>query len=352
MRITLTKITLFTEPSINQVIQLAWKFDGEPDSAYRALPNCTVDPQGNILFPTPYTFTTNGSLNTDVWVRATAACDPQFVVAVKFEGLNLCCPAGYTISPDGQQCSLVQTTPPTIIQAGICVACSQLSPEYGLGTKFWPNMNYNLNLTDNNFITLNTPYWTGNPAGSGSSGACGDTTPITGNPPSPVNRQGIWVDTNCDGVKNGLAAGAAFQYSWVINAVNPRTVYVGMAGDNTFQLSLNGTVIAQRLVNNDPQNFYFLWLIPVQLISGANIFGARHVGDGSVNDMGCMIIIDNPAAQIPGITADNQIQYLFQSSQMIGQPPINIASCPAGYTYDSQNNICTRTLTVPSTPCP
>lgn len=354
MRVTLTKITLETVPSQNQVIHLAWKIDGEPDSAYRILPDCTVDINGNILFPTPYQFVT-GTLNEDIFVQAIAACDPTYITVVRFEGLNLCCPAGYTISPNGLQCSLTQTAVPTVVQAGVCVACSQLSPEYGLGTRFWPNPDFDLNLTagSGSMVTLSTPYWSGSPAGSASRTGCGDTTaPVVGNPPSPVNRQGVWVDTNCDGVKNALSGGAALQFSWVIQATNPRTVYVGMSGDNNFSLSHNGTVIAQRLNTSLADNFFFLYLFPVTLISGPNTFGARFVGDGSVNDMGAMIIIDNPAAQIPGITNDGQIQYAFQSSQLIGQPPFNIVTCPAGFAYDSQNDICTRTLTVNSTPCP
>jgi hypothetical protein len=355
MKITLTKIDLGEATSQNQVIHLFWKKDGEADTAYRALPDATTDVNGNIISPTPYQFTTEGTVNVPIWVLAVNACDGTKRVTHKFDGLALCCPGGYTLSPDGLQCSQTIIQTPTVTQAGVCVACSRLSPEYGQATRFWSGFNYAPDLSDNNYQLLNTPYWSGNPAGSGSTAACGDTSPVSGFPISPVNRQGVWVDTNCDGTKNALTAGAQLQFTWVINSPTPKVVYVGLAGDNNFVLTLNGTQIAARTNNSDPTNFYFLWLFPIQLISGTNYIGASFTGDGSVSDMGCMIIIDNDPSTIPGITDDSQIQYLFQTSQMIGSQPIDIATCNPGFTLDtsggSGNYRCVQVNTVPSSPC-
>ena len=357
MKVTLTHILLGEATITNQVIHLAWKFTSEPEGDYRALPDATVNPSGVIISPSPYEFTTEGSTVQDIDVRAINDCDAGFTVTKVFNGLDMCCPGGgYVLSPDGLQCSLTETTAPTVTQSGVCVACSRLSPEYGFaGTKFWSAFNYSGDLSDSNFTLLNTPYWAGNPAGSGSTSPCGDTTPVPGSPPSPVNRQGVWVDSNCDGVKNSLSAGAALQFTWVINSPVAQTVYVGLAGDNNFTLLLNGVAIAARSTGAGTSNFNFLYLFPIQLISGTNYIGASFVGDGSVNDMGCMIIIDNDPASIPGITDDNQIQYLFQTSQMIGAEPIDIASCPPTYVLDtsggSGNYTCIRVTTVDSTPC-
>lgn len=356
MKVTLTNIALGEATITNQVIHLFWKFTDELDSAYRALPDATVDPSGNITSPSPYEFTTEGSTVRDIDIKAINACDAGFTVTKVFDGLAMCCPDNtYVLSPDGLQCTKTDTTAPTVTQSGVCVACSQLSPEYGGATKFWSAFNYLSDLSDSNFTLLTTPYWGGNPQGSGSTAPCGDTTPTPGTPPSPVNRQGVWLDSNCDGVKNGLSGGAALQFTWVINTPTPKVVYVGLSGDNNFTLTLNSAPIVSRPTSMGSSNFFFLYLFPIQLISGSNYITASFVGDGSVSDMGCMIIIDNNAASIPGITDDSQIQYLFQTSQMIGAAPIDIASCPPTYVLDtsggSGNYRCIKVTTVDSTPC-
>lgn len=354
MKVTLTHITLGEATSANQTFTLAWKFTTESDPAYRSLPNVTVNPSGAIVSPSPYIFTTEGSTNKDIDIKAVNTCDGSFFLIKVVAGLPMCCPSGYTLSPDGLQCSQTLTTPPTIIQSGVCVACSQFSPNYGNQTKFWSAINYNGDLSDSNFVILSTPYWRGNPPGSGTGNSvCGTNTP--GSPPSPVNRQGVWLDSNCDGVKNGLSGGAALQFTWVINTPVAKTVLIGMSGDNNFTLNLNGSTIVDRPTSLGSNNFNFLYLFPLQLISGSNFIGASFVGDGSTSDMGCLMIMDNDPATIPGITDDSQIQYLFKTSQMIGAQPIDIASCPSGYVLDtsggSGNYNCIQINTVASTPC-
>lgn len=355
MEITLTNILLGEITSINQTMKMFWKKSSEPDGDYRALPDAIVSPLGVIISPSPYIFTTEGTTLEDIDVKAVNDCDEDFVFVKVFEGLDMCCEEGFTLSPDGLQCSQTLTVAPTVTQSGICVACSQLSPQYGGATKFWAGFNYDQDLQDANFVLLNTPYWGGNPTGSGATIACGDSSNTPGSPPSPVNRQGVWIDSNCDGVKNALSIGAALQFTWVINSPTAQTVYVGMSGDNNFTLTHNGTIVVARTNNADTDNFFFLFLFPIQLISGTNYINAKFVGDGSTSDMGCMIIIDNDPASILGISADNQISYLFQTSQMIGAQPIDIASCPPDYSLDtsggSGNYICVQVNTVASTPC-
>lgn len=356
MKITITKIDLVAVPGVNQIINMSWKESGQPDSAYVSLPDLTIDPSGNVLFPSPYIFNT-GTISPDIVVRAINSCNPSYMITKTFEGLNLCCPAGYTLSPDGLQCSFTEIVAPNIIQAGVCVACSQLSDNYGIfGTKFWPAFNYDSALTNSNFTLLTTPYWRGNPPGGGTSLACiTNSSPVVGNPPSPANRQAVWVDNNCDGTKDALSPGATLSFTWLVNSPVAKTVYVGICGDNNFALTLNGSTIVSSPNSGGSNNFRYLYVFPVQLISGNNFFAAQFIGDGTTSDMGAMFIIDNTAAEIPNITLDSQVNYIFQTSQMIGAPPIDVATCPAGYTLDTSGGVgnyrCVRVTTVPSTPC-
>src|SRR5688572_20576032 len=87
MKITLTNILLGTIPIGNQTVHLAWKIEGQPDSSYNALPDATVDPTGQIIFPFPYEFVT-GTLEEDIRVRAINACNEAFVITALFDGLN------------------------------------------------------------------------------------------------------------------------------------------------------------------------------------------------------------------------------------------------------------------------
>lgn len=356
MQVTIANIVPNATPSSNQTYHMFWKFDGEPDGSYRTLPDATTNPSGTIITPSPYQFDTEGSTTEDIWVRAVSACDSSYVLTVPVPGLEFCCPEGYVLAPDGVTCNFTETVPPTYQQIGVCVACSQLSPEYGVnGTKFWSTKNYNSTLSDSNFTLLTSNYWAGNPAGSINNTSCGDPSGTIGTPPSPVNRNGVWLDSNCDGSKNPLSAGSALQFTWQINRTIPGTVFVGLAGDNNFTLNINGTVVASRTNNADTANFTYMYLFPVDLVSGTNYIGVSFVGDGSVNDMGCMIIIANQASEIPTITDDSQIVYVFQTSQLIGATPIDIATCPSGYVLDtsggSGNYQCVRITTTPGTVC-
>lgn len=356
MHIVIASILPASPIAVNATYNMSWKISGEPDSAYRTLPDATTNTSGSIILPNPYEFDTEGTETQDIDVRAIAVCDPSYILVQTVPGLEFCCPEGYVLAPDGITCNFTETVAPTYQQIGVCVACSQLGPEYGgNGTKFWSTTNYNSSLSDSNFTLLTTPYWQGSPAGSGTSTTCGDSDIVIGNPPSPVNRNGVWLDSNCDGTKNPLGSGTPLQFTWQINRTVAGRVFVGLAGDNNFTLNVNGNTVAARTNNSDTANFTYLYLFPIDLVSGSNFIGVSFVGDGSVNDMGCMIIIENTAASIPTITTDSQIQYLFQTSQLIGAAPIDIATCPSGYVLDtsggSGNYICTRITTVRGTVC-
>ena len=355
MRIDISQILPVETVLGNQVFNIYWKKETEPDSAYRQENDVQVNAAGTVILPNPYFFET-GTTSDNINVKAVSTCDPSFFYIVLVPKVGMCCPSGYTLSPDGLTCSITTIEDPTIVQAGVCVACSELSNNYGIfGTKFWATNNYNGDLSDSNFNLLTSNYWIGNPVGGATSVACDGSGPLVGNPPSPVNRQGVWLDSDCDGNKNALTGGAALQFTWLINSPTAAQVFVGMSGDNNFTLTINGATIVSRPTTGGQANFRYFYLFPVNLISGANYIGASFIGDGTTSDMGAMIIIQNSAAQIPTITDDSQISYLFQTSQMIGTTPIDIATCNPGFTLDtsggSGNYKCIKVDSIPSTPC-
>src|ERR1700749_4815276 len=87
MLITLTDINLVTVPEINQVVNIYWKYDQDPDSSYTQIGDATVNPSGVIISPNPYQFTT-GNDSLDVRVKAVNTCNGNIVTAL-FDGIEL-----------------------------------------------------------------------------------------------------------------------------------------------------------------------------------------------------------------------------------------------------------------------
>lgn len=352
---TITSLTLGEATITNQTVQLAWKRVTDPDSAYTALPEAVVAPDGHFISPeNPYVFDTPGE-NGDIDVQVIPMCDlfPPFVGVIP--GLGICCPTGWNLSPDGVTCTETLITEPTIQQSGVCVAPSNLSPNYsGNGCRFWALQNYAVDLSDTNYVTFLNSLWRGNPVGSGET-VVGGGHDVPGNPPSMMNKEGVWVDVTCSGHKSGLTAGQKLQFTVILNETTAKIVFIGMGGDNSCQVSLNGTLIAGRNVLTDPNNFDLFWVFPIQLISGTNYLTFTSVGDGTTSDACAYIVLDNTAAEIAAATVDSDLNYLFKTSQMIGAAPIDIATCPAGYQLDTSGGSghyrCIQVNSEPGTPC-
>jgi len=269
------------------------------------------------------------------------------------------CPEGYTLSEDGTMCIKNETMPPDVESSGYCIAESNLSPEYGAnGMQIYEDIgDFDTQLIGTPTV-ITTDYWRGNPPGSGETvnggSPPGSAVPVPGSPGSPMNREGIWVDTDCSGLKDGLTAGSVLQFTQPIMAVSDKVVYVGIGGDNTFKVVVNDTVIVECNSANPANgggatnNFTSWWVFPIQLTTGQNYVNFQAIGDGSVNDAFAATIMDNTYAEILAATSDDDLTFLFRSSEYIGET-IDIATCPDGWTLDtsggSGNYVCRRTLT-------
>lgn len=273
------------------------------------------------------------------------------------------CPDGYNFNPDSGLCEKQETMEPDIISSGYCIAESNLSDEYGLlGMQIYENIgDFDSQLIGTPAL-ITTPYWQGNPPGAGETvnggNPPGSATPEPGTPASPMNREGIWVDTDCDGIKNGLTAGQILQFSYLINVSVPTIVYVGCGGDNTFLVAVNGvtkvSVDAAHPANlgTSTNNFTSWWVFPIELSGGDNIISFQAIGDGSVNDAFAATIMQNTYAEIIAANDDGDLNFLFRTSDYLGET-IDIATCLPGWILDtsggSGNYVCRRTLTTEPT---
>jgi hypothetical protein len=347
--ITLTNFTFNIVPSVSQNVLVSWRKASDPDvpSSYTNAPNAVVDINGNITTPSPYQIT--GLPETSIVVKAINNCggagtQKLFIICEPVTDLDGDvlgqCPVGYTLSLDGTYCYQIQTQPPNITQSNYCVAPSQnqvysefYSRIYNIGfsqsslsAAFPPSGDIFAQLI-NNFQWSNTTQ-----------------QPTQG----PMNREGIWTDSNCDGTKDALAINSQVTFAFTFNNNGPaRTIYVGIGGDNLFELKVNNSTVALTSGPNVPEHFKIWHIIPVDIISGINYFNFIGTGDGSVNDSLAAVIYDNTNTEIQNATSDSQLNILFKSSQIIGQP-IEVATCASGWNLDTSggvgNYVCKRII--------
>lgn len=282
---------------------------------------------------------------TTYYVRLTSQgpnCSPQIkLLTVIVPENSLCCPEGYTLSPDSTYCYKEETVAPTIQQSNVCVALSQLETVYSRdGTKLYsPGYPTNLNSSATHTL-LTSAYW------------IEASNQVIG----PMNRDGVWIDSDCDGVKDALTPGATLQFSFALGVSAPKTVYIGISGDNTFRFDHNGvTVVNADGINDGAAGSFLHWhLVPVELVSGTNNFTFMATGDGSVNDAFAAVIYDNTSAELQAATQDTDLTILFRTSTYRGST-IDLATCPAGYQLDTSGGAgsytCRRTLTSSPTSC-
>lgn len=291
----------------------------------------------------PIIFNTNDAAGTLYEINVWGDCGA--LESTKFATLTpcSCTTAGY--NPSGDECRKVESVSATVINSGYCLVASK-NATYGLyGSRVYKKGLSNATLflpagTSNTYIEAEmtaSPQWC-NPSGSTTIG--------------PMNREGVWIDSDCNGVKNSLTSGAQTTIAFMVNNTGvERDIYIGVAGDNEFKLIVNGAVIVDT--SGNPVNsiqFRFWHLIPVTLKRGTNYFNAVATGDGSTNDSIAMVGYDNTAAQLVAATSDAQLNILFASHNLIGTT-YDIATCPSGYSLDvsggSGNYICSKIFIKP-----
>lgn len=265
-------------------------------------------------------------------------CAPQYTIITIVTAAGNCCPATYTLSLDGTYCYKIQTTAPTILQNNICLAPSKLATTYsGTGTRLY-SPGYTTALVGTYTSLSTTPQWKEPP----------------GNIIGPMNRDGVWVDTDCSGTKDALTAGQTLIITIPITTTNAKTVHVGMGGDNTFRVDVNGTTIVDRDSSYGNLNFYYWHIVPVDILAGTTYFTFKWIGDGSVNDSAAAVIYNNTAAELAAATSDATLDLLFRTSTYIGTH-IDIATCPSTYFLDttggSGSYICKKVTTTATIGC-
>lgn len=254
--------------------------------------------------------------------------------------LDNSCNPGYTLSADGTTCTRVENIPPTSQQTPINAAPSGNGAYTNFGTRIYdPGYDIVGNGTFSQ-IPVGIPYWsnTGN-------------TSVDG----PMNRNGIWVDNDGDGIRDPLVNGAQLQISFPYISPSAKTVYVGIGGDNQVILTVNNVTLVSKTTINSA-HFKFWHVYPVQINAGYNLFTFTGIGDGSVQDCLAAEIYDATATQIMAAQSDADLdgtnfgvnRFIFRTRDLRGGV-LTIATCAPGYNQVTDPNTgavtCTRVLT-------
>lgn len=240
-----------------------------------------------------------------------------------------CTGAGYVTAPSGTQCQNVQTQSPTVTSPGYCLATSQDGAYCNDGARIYnpgfsaTTLNLGFGASDA-FIAselLSTPLWR-NPTANLTDG--------------PLNREGVWIDSDCDGNVDALSAGTQTTIATVFNNTGAtRTIHVGVGADNQFQLVVNGSLIVDTGAAGNRQ--FKVWhIMPITVVPGANYINIIATGDGSVNDAMGLIVYDNTQSQIIAASGEGSLTIPFRSSSLRGTT-YSVATCPSGWSLDTSS---------------
>lgn len=251
------------------------------------------------------------------------------------------CEGGFVVGPSGSICQSEEFTTPTVTNSGYCLSASVNGAYNVLESRIYTNgfTTPDLNLPagsigGNIFARMTaTPQW---------------ANPLFNSLIGPLNREGVWIDSDCDDTTDGLSMGVQTTVSFLYNNLGAtRTVYLGISADNQFQVKLNGALIADS-GNVGAYQFQIWHIIPVTIVPGVNYFNGIGTGDGSVNDSLGMVLYDNTAAQIAAALADADLTILFKTSSLRGTS-FDVATCPDTYSLDTSGGsgdyTCVKTIT-------
>ena len=202
--------------------------------------------------------------------------------------------------------------------------------------------------------------------GTGSTYMTATTATVWANPTQstnlgPLNRTGKWPSTS-------FAFAPPFN-TWIgfsaclTGTTSGKTYYVGIAADNAFRLSLDGTIILDTSANPKPwfqpgavsQNtlaFIYWHIYPVVIGNGNHILEIEALNREDKGVLGCEIY-DNTLEQLTGATLVSDLDIIYSTSGKtqfeIGATPTggNITSgytCPQGFQYSICRGDCVQTI--------
>jgi hypothetical protein len=254
------------------------------------------------------------------------------------------CQSGYTATADNESCEKVETAAATVDVTDYCITSAREASYSAYTTRIYNSGFHNATIIELTATTYPSDVfaevflpeqWTSIDA-------------MSGNPSAslgPMNRSGIWLDSDCDGTKDPVVNGTVITIGTVyINPDPAKTIYIGVGGDNAFDIVVEGVHVATSPNSVSALSFNIWHVFPVVVKNGSNYINLIATSAGGVDGVG-MTIYNNTAAEIEAATDDSQLDIPF-STQSLRGTHVNIATCPSTYTLTGGigSYICRRTL--------
>ena len=148
----------------------------------------------------------------------------------------------------------------------------------------------------------------------------------------PLKRCGIWLcqPTNADTPYNKWVG-----FTTPIDIPASKTYCIGMAGDNSVQVSIDGQLFKQDDPDlTDAENFKIWHVYPTFLTQGRHTLLIQGMNAGGPGSFG-LEIYGNPADSLQYCHSYSDLQLIFSTKDIVGQSFPRDLSCPIGYNLDS-----------------
>ena len=276
------------------------------------------------------------------------------------------CPAGYTLSADGNFC--IRDTVPTVDTSCYTVCQGSHDGSYSVDGTYIYEPGYNTDGTGTVDTSIVPPsgnaFWIGHTCNNGARNSLnvkgntidsskldsytGETSrvldqPCVGDPNAawnttycgPLHRCGIW---SC---QDNVTSSTRHPYNtWIgfskcINVNSTKTYYVGIAGDNQVRFSVDG-VLRVQIITCSSQDPFKKWRIyPVVLEQGQHIIQLEGYNCSIFASFG-VEIYDNTVQELANATNLGDLHIIFSSREMVGhQLDVGHFSCPSGYSLNT-----------------
>lgn len=152
--------------------------------------------------------------------------------------------------------------------------------------------------------------------------------------------QSIWSNT-------APVNGDSITVGFVLTFNQPKTIHVGMIGDNAFEVYKDGNLVVKSS-STFTYWFNYLHIFPVSVVAGTYYFTFTGVADGTVNDALGGIIWDNSKDELftNPITKANWT-VLASTNDWVGEA-VYTSSCNTGYSYNPVLNLCVTFAPLPN----
>lgn len=267
-------------------------------------------------------------------------CGPGFSIVTTF---NTCtCPAGFTRNNPTGDCRKIETVPAIVQFSNYCLAASNDQSYSSYVTRIY-NPGFNSSSIALQIAPAADVY-----AEMVTAGLWKSSSQANG----PMNRVSVWTDTDCSGLVDAVTIGAKATIAAIFNNTgSTRTIYIGVAGDNSFDLIVNGVIVATCASNLVSVINFNIWhIFPVVVRPGVNDINVIGTSSGGVDAVG-MTFYDNTKEQLVAATTEAELIIPFSTAQLRGTH-IDIATCANNtYTLDTSggvgNYVCRRITNVP-----